>query len=82
MSFVSSMMTGANVYYGFNPRRATGGTQAEDVALARALCVDIDRGVSTEQLLERVGAAGLPEPSAVIASGGGVQAVWRLDRPD
>ena len=68
----------ANVYYGFNPRRATGGTRAEDVALARALCVDIDGGVNTEQLLERVGAAGLPEPSAVIASGGGVQAVWRL----
>jgi energy-coupling factor transporter ATP-binding protein EcfA2 len=69
---------GANVYFGFNPRTADGGTKAEDVEHARALCLDIDNGCTTDELMRRVEAAGLPEPSAAIASGGGAQAVWRL----
>lgn len=70
--------TGTNIYFGINPRNATGGTKATDVSIARSVCIDIDGGVDTEQLLDRLRAAGLPEPSVAIASGGGVQGVWRL----
>jgi len=69
------------IYYGFNPRRADGGTTAEDVEIARGQCLDIDGGCTVEQLRAAVASAGLPEPSFILESGGGCQAVWPLTRP-
>jgi hypothetical protein len=69
------------IFYGVNPRKESGGTTAEDVEIGTAQCIDIDNGCTTEQLLKAVAAAGLPEPSLVVETGGGCQAVWPLNEP-
>jgi len=68
---------GDNVYFGVNPRSGLGG-KAEDVLLARTLFVDFDGGVTPEQALDKVEAAGLPYPTIVLDSGHGVHCYWRL----
>lgn len=68
-----------NVHFGPNPRRRRGGTGA-DVTLARCLFVDIER-VSADEVIARVTSAGLPEPTAVVSSGGGMHIYWRLVEP-
>lgn len=68
-----------NVHFGPNPRRRRGGTGA-DVTLARCLFVDIER-VSADEAIARVTSAGLPEPTAVVSSGGGMHIYWRLVEP-
>jgi replicative DNA helicase len=72
---------GAQCYFGANPRRASGGSREEDVALARCLCADFDAGVTVEEALRRIKAAGLPMPTVVIVTGNGVHCWWRLDKP-
>ena len=69
-----------NVYFGASPRRASGGTKAADVALARSVFADFDGGTTIEAALERVTAAGIPDPSFAIESGGGCHLWWRLDQ--
>jgi hypothetical protein len=69
-----------NVYFGVNPRRGQGST-AKDVAVALCLFVDIDEKVSADEAKVRIESAGLPEPTALVASGGGVHAYWRLVEP-
>jgi hypothetical protein len=69
-----------NVYFGASPRRARGGTTGADVALARCVFADFDGGTTIEAALERVTAAGIPDPSFAIESGGGCHLWWRLDQ--
>jgi hypothetical protein len=71
----------AHAYFGANPRRAIGASQAEGVALARCLFADFDGGVVVEDALSRVKAAGYPMPTAILESGGGVHCWWRLEQP-
>lgn len=54
---------------------------AEAVALARCVYADFDGGVSADEALERIATAGLPKPTAIVFTGGGVHTWWRLDRP-
>lgn len=68
----------AHAYFGANPRRAAGASQAEGVLLARCLFADFDGGVVVEDALSRVKAAGYPMPTAIVESGGGVHCWWRL----
>lgn len=72
--------SGANIYIGINPRKRKGGA-AEDVALARAVWVDLDGGVTPEEARRRVREANLPEPSLMVRSGNGVHVYWRLETP-
>jgi hypothetical protein len=69
-----------NVYFGASPRRAHGGTKSADVALARCVFADFDGGTTIAAALERVTAAGIPDPSFAIESGGGCHLWWRLDQ--
>lgn len=80
----------ANVYYAPNPTRAAMAKKpaATDIASLSWVHVDIDpqpdRPLADEQA--RILAAlrrhdGLPEPSAIVFSGGGYQALWRLAEP-
>jgi hypothetical protein len=71
----------AHAYFGANPRRAMGASQAEGVALARCLFADFDGGVVVEDALSRVKAASYPMPTAILESGGGVHCWWRLEEP-
>lgn len=71
---------GQNVYVGANPRREKGGKDADSVAIARCLFVDID-GVTLDEAMDRLGRTGLPAPTAVVLSGGGVHMWWRLAEP-
>ena len=67
-----------NVYFGVSPRTGNGKRGDENVAAFIAVFADWD-GVPPEEALARIRAAGLPEPSIVIASGGGTHAYWLLD---
>jgi hypothetical protein len=73
-------VAGVQVYFGANPRSRQGGTAA-DVALARCLFADFDGGTTVEQARIRWQDANLPEPTAIVLSGGGVHAWWRLAEP-
>jgi RecA/RadA recombinase len=70
-----------HAYFGANPRKAKGASQAEGVALARCVFADFDGGVCVEDALSRVRAAGYPMPTAIMESGGGVHCWWRLSEP-
>jgi KaiC/GvpD/RAD55 family RecA-like ATPase len=70
-----------HAYFGANPRKAKGASQAEGVALARCVFADFDGGVGVEDALSRVRAAGYPMPTAIMESGGGVHCWWRLSEP-
>lgn len=79
-----------NLYYALNPLLGNVGAKAgrEDVKEMAWLHVDVDpragEGVAKEQ--ERIlqmfkDGKGVPEPSLVVFSGGGYQALWRLNQP-
>lgn len=70
-----------NMYFGANPRGRRGGTKGKDVSLARCVFVDIDGGVTLEEALARIDRNGLPMPTILTESGGGVHAWWRLTEP-
>jgi len=63
-----------NVYVGVNPRCASGERKADSVHMARVLFADFDGGMTVAEATARIVAAGLPEPTIMIASGGGVHA--------
>ena len=72
---------GYDIYLGANARRKHGVSGDTNVALARSVFCDCDpdngfRGVG--EFLNRVAAAKIPEPSAVVDSGHGCWAYWRL----
>ena len=68
-----------HAYFGANPRRDKGVSQAEGVLLARCLFADFDGGASVEDALSHIKAAGYPMPTAIVESGGGVHTWWRLE---
>lgn len=68
---------GQHVYFGANPR-LNSGSKASDIAHANCVFADFD-GVSVEDAAARCKDAGMPEPTAVVKSGGGVHCWWRLD---
>lgn len=70
-----------NVHPGANPRGGDGQTGDECVPLARVVFAEFDGGSTVEQALQLIRNAGLPEPSIVIVSGGGVHVYWLLAEP-
>ncbi|MGA2621555.1 MAG: hypothetical protein ABSF26_28465 [Thermoguttaceae bacterium] len=74
--------TKCNVFFGVCPRHGTGGQydQAWQIRVVRVLWADVDH-CTVEEALERCKAAGLPEPSIVVASGNGVHLYWLLAEP-
>jgi hypothetical protein len=72
---------GAQCYFGANPRKRSGESKEDGVALARGLFADFDHGVTVEEAWSRIKAAGLPMPTVTIVTGGGVHCWWRLDEP-
>jgi hypothetical protein len=79
-SLVQDNADGQNIFAGPNPRSHRGGTKKSDVILARCLFADID-GITVEEALKRIRAAGLPEPTLLSYSGHGVHAYWSLLEP-
>jgi RepB DNA-primase from phage plasmid len=73
---------GQNVYLGANPRTAEGQSSAEGVAFAHCLFADFDGGATVEHASEKISAAGMPEPTALIESGHGCHAYWRFESDD
>ena len=71
----------AQCYFGANPRKQSGESTESGVALARCLFADFDGGVTAEVARSRIKAAGLPMPTATVATGGGVHCWWRLVEP-
>lgn len=69
-----------HVWFGANPRARDGASKAGDVPLARALFADFDKTMP-DVALECIRRAGLPEPTAVVMSGGGTHAYWLLTEP-
>ncbi len=72
---------GHHAYFGGNPRKRAGGSEAEDVALARCLWADFDKGTTPEEAARRIAAAGLPVPTVMLTSGNGTHTWWRLSEP-
>jgi hypothetical protein len=72
---------GAQCYFGANPRKRSGESKEDGVALARCLFADFDGGVTVEEAWSRIKTAGLPMPTVTIVTGGGVHCWWRLDEP-
>ena len=70
-----------HIYFGANPRRASGLSDAAGVLLARCLFADFDGGATREDAVNRINAAGLPTPTALVHSGGGIHAWWRMAEP-
>ena len=73
--------TGRNIYFGVNPRKAQGGRSLADVALARCVFIDIDKMTDLDFAQSVVQDAGLPKPTFVVFSGGGLHFYWMLDEP-
>jgi len=71
---------GLNIYAGVNPRPHHGAAGNDCIELSRVMYADIDHAPVYEAV-ERVEAAKLPEPSMIVATGGGVQSYWRFDEP-
>ena len=70
-----------HAYFGANPRKAAGGSTLDGVLLARCLFADFDGGTSVEQARIRITDANLPAPTAIVETGGGCHAWWRLSEP-
>jgi hypothetical protein len=73
--------SGKHAYFGGNPRKAKGGSKEEDVALARCLWADFDGNIEHNEARTRIIGAGIPAPTATLASGAGIHAWWRLSDP-
>lgn len=70
-----------DMYFGANPRANKTGGKAKDVNMARCLYADFDGGTTVEQAKMRIEESLIPEPTAIVATGGGVHAWWRLSEP-
>lgn len=68
-------------FFGSNPRRGHGQDRAEGTAHANCYFADWE-GVTAEQAIELILAAGLPLPTVMMESGRGVHAYWRLHDPE
>jgi len=79
---------GFNIYFGPNPRKNYGKSGDESVDLCRCLFVDFDnlkpadgQSLSDDIALARISEAKLPKPTAIINSGHGIHAYWKLFNP-
>ena len=72
----------ANAFIGVCPRPSGAGTfeLAWQIQTVRTLWADVD-GCSVSEALQRINAAGLPEPTVVVGSGKGCHAYWKLAVP-
>jgi hypothetical protein len=70
-----------DMYFGANPRANKKGGTAKDVSMARCLYADFDGGTTIEQAKMRILESLIPQPTAIVATGGGVHAWWRLSEP-
>ncbi len=70
-----------DMYFGANPRANKKGGTAKDVNMARCLYADFDGGTTIEQAKMKIEESLIPEPTAIVATGGGVHAWWRLSEP-
>lgn len=68
----------SHIYFGVCPRDSHKGTD-DDISVARCVFIDIDATTDYGEVEKRI--AGLPEPSAVVMSGGGFHVYWMLDAP-
>jgi hypothetical protein len=69
------------MYFGANPRNVKGGGEAKHVSIARCLYADFDGGTTIEQARLSWRDNLIPEPTVIVATGGGVHAWWRLSEP-
>lgn len=69
-----------DIYSGANPRKAVGFKNSRGVELARCLFAEWD-GLGISQVALRLDSHGLPLPTCVVWSGGGVHVYWRLESP-
>ncbi|XAM00050.1 AAA family ATPase [Phycisphaeraceae bacterium D3-23] len=67
-----------SVYFGANPRPKRGDSTNDTIRDCRCLFADFDGGTTWEEAEHRIDNAGLPAPSAVVRTGGGVHCWWRL----
>lgn len=72
----SQNRSGANVFFGVNPRKRQGSKKA-DVAFCRTLWADLDNVRPQEESRW----AAFPPPSVIVDSGHGVHLYWRLSQP-
>lgn len=84
-AFAESVCLKWDTYFGVLPRRPGGGC-AKHLSLAATLWVDMDGGtdgpdVALMLLFSRLEARGLPHPSILVLSGGGIHAYWLLAQP-
>ena len=70
-----------DMYFGANPRNVVGGGEAKHVSIARCLYADFDGGTTIEQAKMKIEESLIPEPTAIVSTGGGVHAWWRLSEP-
>lgn len=69
-----------DIYSGANPRKAIGRRNSSGVELARCLFAEWD-GLDLASVAGRLDSHGLPVPTCVVWSGGGVHVYWRLAEP-
>lgn len=91
LPWLERMGANHNIYYALNPLRRplTSKAKREDVKAMAWLHVDVDPRAGEDIEAEQERAVGLlreppgdlPKPTAIIFSGGGYQALWRLDTP-
>jgi len=70
-----------HAYFGANPRKEAGGSTLDGVLFARCLFADFDGGTSVEQARIRITDSNLPAPTAIVETGNGCHAWWRLSEP-
>ena len=69
-----------DLYAGANPRTEYGKRGDDNVSMARTIFVDLD-GVTIDRVARRLDKRGIPLPTLVVWSGGGVHVYWRLESP-
>lgn len=78
-----------NLYYSVNPTRVPMSKKAEkdDIAAVEYMLADLDPNndetpeAAKERYLSQLNGTFEPQPSAIIDSGNGIQALWRLEEP-
>lgn len=66
-----------DIYFGLNPRKASGGKSAADIASVRVVAADLDH-ISEEDARKELADTGLPHPTFVLRSGHGIHFYWAL----
>jgi len=69
-----------DLYFGANPRPSVGTGKAADITTFRSLVVDLDH-CSIDDAVSQLSGSGLPQPTAIVMTGGGSHLWWRLAEP-